>query len=222
MTRRANVAKATVAATAFASLVLMLISISPGLTHGWLFLLAILVGFSWPIVAIVLATWGVTELVRWWRRRKQQLPKPPKAPRQAFPRRQRNALFAIVASTVLLLAFHVPMRIGFAMSRAAFERALPSATQKLLSQVDMYPVHDPGSRARVRLVGSFEVHDVIRDPRGGVFFCIRHPGDGLGPDTMTYGFAYEPNRKGTPFGNASYELSALGGDWYLFSASDDY
>ena len=46
--------------------------------------------------------------------------------------------------------------------------------------------------------------------------------DGIGPDTMSYGFASRPNREGTPFGRAGYHLSHVLGDWYVFSASNDY
>ncbi len=45
--------------------------------------------------------------------------------------------------------------------------------------------------------------------------------DGIGPDTMSYGFAFRPNREGTPFGKAGYHLSPMIGDWYCFSASNN-
>jgi hypothetical protein len=205
-------ANALVAAIAFASLVLLWTDVSPEPKTEWLLPLAILLGFAIPIAVVGLAIWGITKLVR----------KPPKTLPRRFPRRQLVTISATVVGTALLLAFDVPLRAAFTISRAAFERALPSATRKRLSEVEAYPVHNPWSRDRIRPMGAFEVHDVIEDPRGGVFFCIAHGADGLGPDIMTYGFAYQPNRKGTPFGNARYGLRPLGQDWYVFHASDDY
>jgi hypothetical protein len=46
--------------------------------------------------------------------------------------------------------------------------------------------------------------------------------DGIGPDTMSYGFAFKPNPEGTPFGRSGYSYSHVVGDWYVFSASNDY
>ena len=40
---------------------------------------------------------------------------------------------------------------------------------------------------------------------------------------MSYGFAYRPNRQGSPFGAARYGVWRLSGsDWYWFRASDDW
>jgi hypothetical protein len=39
---------------------------------------------------------------------------------------------------------------------------------------------------------------------------------------MSYGFAYKPNQKGTPFGAAHYCWSQLVDEWYCFSTSDDW
>jgi hypothetical protein len=38
---------------------------------------------------------------------------------------------------------------------------------------------------------------------------------------MSYGFAFRPNLKGAPFGNAGYRTRHLFGDWYVFAVSDD-
>jgi hypothetical protein len=45
--------------------------------------------------------------------------------------------------------------------------------------------------------------------------------DGIGPDTMSDGFAFRPNREGMPFGKAGCHLSPMIGDWYRFSAWND-
>jgi tetratricopeptide (TPR) repeat protein len=46
--------------------------------------------------------------------------------------------------------------------------------------------------------------------------------DGIGPDTMTHGFDFRPNPKWTPFGSAGYRYTKVAGDWYVFSASNDF
>ena len=66
------------------------------------------------------------------------------------------------------------------------------------------------------------VDEYTADPRGGVYFRVHRGHDGIGPDVMSYGFVYKPNRIGTPFGAAGYHLFRLGNDWYWFRASDDW
>ncbi len=73
-----------------------------------------------------------------------------------------------------------------------------------------------------RWLGVYYVDRYAADPRGGVYFRTHAGPDGIGPDTMSYGFAYKPNPKGTPFGRAGYHLSHVTGNWYVFSASNDY
>ena len=45
---------------------------------------------------------------------------------------------------------------------------------------------------------------------------------GNGPDTLSYGFAYKPNRRGSPFGAARYRVYRVFGDWSWFQASNDW
>ena len=72
-----------------------------------------------------------------------------------------------------------------------------------------------------RWVGIFYVTEYGADGRGGVYFVtIQHP-DGIGPDTMSYGFAVRPSRGNCPFGMSAYTQSWLFGDWYSFSVSND-
>ena len=71
-------------------------------------------------------------------------------------------------------------------------------------------------------LGIYLVDEYAADPRGGVYFRVYSGTDGIGPDQMSYGFAYKPNRKGTPFGAARHRLFRLGNDWYWFRASDDW
>ncbi len=83
------------------------------------------------------------------------------------------------------------------------------------------PESDHGVVANLQL-GIYQVDEWAVDPRGGVFFRVNTGGDGLGPDTMSYGFAKHPNSTGTPFGMAKYRTFPLVGDWYWFRASNDY
>jgi hypothetical protein len=73
-----------------------------------------------------------------------------------------------------------------------------------------------------RLLGFYYVDRYGADPRGGVYFRTHSGADGIGPDTMSYGFAFRPNTEGTPFGRAGYCYSHVVGNWYVFSASNDY
>ncbi|WP_139228486.1 hypothetical protein [Planctomicrobium piriforme] len=64
--------------------------------------------------------------------------------------------------------------------------------------------------------------DYATDPRGGVSFRTHTSPDGIGPDTMSYGFAYHPNGEGTPFGAAGYQVRRLQNGWYWFMTSNDW
>lgn len=86
----------------------------------------------------------------------------------------------------------------------------------------MAPATGYQGEALGRLLGFYFVDRYAADPRGG-FYVRTHTGaDGIGPDTMNCGFAFRPNSAGTPFGTAKYGLLHIVGDWYCFSASNDY
>jgi hypothetical protein len=73
-----------------------------------------------------------------------------------------------------------------------------------------------------RWVGCFYIDEYAADKHGAVYFRTVSHADGIGPDTMSYGFVLRPNRsEGTPFGWSSYRQSHLIGDWYSFGVSDD-
>lgn len=59
------------------------------------------------------------------------------------------------------------------------------------------------------------------DGRGGVYFRTATGPDGIGPDRLSFGFAFRPNAEGSLFGDARYELGHLFGEWYWFAVSDD-
>ena len=118
---------------------------------------------------------------------------------------------AVMFITLGLLWFHVPQRVAFAICSTelkTFAERVP-ADRLFEKSVDIQ-------------AGSYQIDVYAGDARGGVYFRTRTGPDGIGPDTMSYGFAFRPNREGTPFGNAHYQLHHLFGDWYTFGASDDW
>lgn len=128
-----------------------------------------------------------------------------------IPWRRVAVIAIILLGTYVFLEFYVPRRIAFAVSRSAFEQ--------LISQA---PKSDRKGTPLNRRLGIYRVDEYVADPRGGVYFRVYSGSDGIGPDRMSYGFAYAPNTKGTPFGAAHYRLFGLGNDWYWFHASDDW
>jgi hypothetical protein len=116
----------------------------------------------------------------------------------------------LLVGTLGLLLASVPQRAAFALCASAWtslaeERLRGGATGE-------------GGKARV---GPYLIDRSRVDRRGGVFYRT-HTGPGIGPDQMSYGFAFRPNGQGTPFGNAGYRLRHLTGEWYVFQASDDW
>ena len=126
------------------------------------------------------------------------------------PRRRPLLISAsVMILSLILIVFGIPRRAAFLVSRPAFEPYVATA---------------PASDAKPlgRWLGVYYVDRYGADVRGGVYFRTHAGPDGIGPDTMSYGFAYQPNPKGTPFGNSHYGLTHLVGDWCVFSASNDY
>jgi hypothetical protein len=117
---------------------------------------------------------------------------------------------AIIAVSLILIWFGIPRPVAFLLSRPAFERLVATA-----------PASRYGGEPLGHRLGVYYVDRYAADPHGGVYFRTHAGPDGIGPDTMRYGFAYRPNREGTPFGKAGYGLSRMAGDWYCFSASND-
>jgi hypothetical protein len=118
---------------------------------------------------------------------------------------------AVMFGTMALLWFDVPQRSAFAF-----------CAPDLRLFVDEAPLCE--GREGVSLgqqIGPYRVDRYAADKRGGVYFRTATGPDGLGPDRMSYGFAFCPNWRGTPFGNARYSHRHLFGDWYVFAASED-
>jgi hypothetical protein len=114
----------------------------------------------------------------------------------------------MVSMTFGLLLFYIPRRIAFAACVGQFEKHVPAARA--------------GATSGPAFMGIYYVDKYEADPNGGVYFRTGTTADGIGPDTLSYGFAHRPNRKGTPFGAARYRVYHLFGDWYWFQASNDW
>jgi hypothetical protein len=117
---------------------------------------------------------------------------------------------AVVIVCAAVFVANVPLRVAFRVSRPWFEPYVAKA-----------PVLASNGRPLGRYLGVYYVDTYAADARGGVYFRTHAGADGLGPDVMSYGFAYKPNRDGSPFGAAHYRRYRIVGDWYGFIASDD-
>jgi hypothetical protein len=118
---------------------------------------------------------------------------------------------AIMFVTLGLLWLNVPQQVAFAFCYA-----------DLRGLVDTAPADEFRGGMLNRQVGPYYVDRYGADRRGGVFFRTAIAPDGFGPDQKSFGFAFRPNGKGSPFGNAHYRLKHLFGDWYVFATSDDW
>lgn len=192
-------ANVIIALTAIACLMALAISVYPGLLNDLLFA-GILLSFLVVPVAGIVALIGLIVLARKGKLRGTRV-----------PWTRAGIVVALLFGTYILLKFYVPCRIAFAASRTSFEQMVPQATS---SEYQGTPLN--------RRLGIYKVDKYAADPRGGVYFRVYSGGDGFGPDRMSYGFAYKPNQKGTPFGAAHYRVFRLGNDWYWFRASDDW
>jgi hypothetical protein len=182
--------------TAVGAIFLISVSLWPGALVGCFALLLL------PFIALLGIAWlflVITALPRPWGRA------------SALPRDQLMLAPIMVMFTLLLLIFYIPRRIAFVAFRSQFASYVPSA---------------PASNGRPapldKWLGIYHADSYGSDPRGGVYFRTGTGADGIGPDQMSYGFAYQPNTKGTPFGAAHYGIWHLSGDWYWFRASDDW
>ena len=186
--------------TALACLVALSLGVYPGVLNDLLFVGFFASFLVVPTVGIVAAA-VLFVLARRGKLRGLRIPW----------RRVSIVCVAMLFGTYVLLKFYVPRRIAFAASRAAFDELVPQATPSAA-----------GGTPLNRRVGIYTVDEYAADPRGGVYFRVHRGYDGLGPDVRSYGFVYQPNPSGTPFGAGGYRLFRLGGNWYWFRASDDW
>jgi len=178
--------------TVAGAIFLVVRSLWPGYAGGgWMCLLL-------PLIGGLAVAWFVVAVMRAVERQR-----PP-----SFPLRRLLFTPSIVVLTFALLLFYVPRRIAFWFVRGEFERHVASAVRS-----------KSGGKPLGR-IGIYAVDEYAADPRGGVYFRSGSQ-PSWGPDRVSYGFAYKPNKKGTPFGAAEYGVWPLGGGWYWFRASDD-
>jgi hypothetical protein len=188
------------ALTSIASVLVLFLSAWPGLLDEVVFMVILLSVVWFPIMVLGAALIGFISYLR--RRRGHPV---------GIPVREAIACPIVAAVTIILLVANVPMRLGFLLSRSAFQAAAPSA-----------PSSQHGGVHLDRRLGIYKVDEYATDSRGGVFFRIHAGPDGIGPDTMSYGFVWKPNHIGTPFGAAHYVVRHLAGAWYYFEVSDDF
>jgi hypothetical protein len=197
------------------SLVLLGLSVYPGVLPDLLFIVALFSPLWFPALVIG----GLIFLVVQSRSTKRPPIKPDLdligdevggGKETVHPRLRITTAPAIIAASLILVWFGVPRRVAFLLSRPAFERLVATAS------ANGYEGEPLGRR-----LGLYDVDRYAADPRGGVYIRTHAGPDGIGPDTMSYGFAFRPNREGTPFGKTGYGLSRMVGDWYCFSASND-
>lgn len=121
------------------------------------------------------------------------------------------AIASILLVSYVLLKFYIPRRLAFMISRSAFEQTRVQ-----------FPVSGTGKMTLNRKLGFYTVDEYATDPRGGIYYRIYSGGSGIGLDTTSYGFVYQPNREGSPFGAANYQVFHLDENWYWFRVSDDW
>jgi hypothetical protein len=118
---------------------------------------------------------------------------------------------AIMFGTLCLLWLHMPQRVAFAFCYSQLHKF-----------VENLPVDEFRNEKLGRQVGPYWVDRYAADKRGGVFFRTATGPGGIGPDEISYGFAFRPNGRGSPFGNSHYWHRHLFGNWYVFEASNDW
>ena len=173
----------------------LIVSVYPGVLQDILFVGVLLSLLLLPVVGVV----GLVVLIILEYRGKLRGVR--------IPRRHFLVAIVLLCVTYGLLKFYIPRRIAFSFSRAAFEQLVLEGA--------------PAGAGDV-WAGVYHVEDYESDPRGGVFFRVHTGFDGIGPDQMSYGFAFKANAEGTPFGAARYRRHRLGGGWCWFKVSDDW
>ena len=182
--------------TAAGATALVVWSLWPGYASGFVACLVL------PLVALLGVAWLVAASRLWSAARAGRAPYPP---------RHLLVAPALVCLTLVLLLFYVPRRVAFAACKGRFDRHVGAA-----------PAGGYEGAVLDARLGIYHVDRYAADPRGGVYFRTGTTPDGIGPDTVSHGFAYRPNDVGTPFGSARYMVRPLHGGWYWYRASNDY
>ena len=201
-----TVVRAVLIVTVLSAFAALGLSIWPGALEDML-----LTAMLYSVVGIPLALCGLAGVaVVLYRRHWKGL--------DALSTREAFAIPVVAVVTLLLVVLQIPRHVAFLLARSSFEQMVQSAP---MFEYNRRPLNYEGPRRNIKL-GLYEVDWYVRDPRGGVFFRTHLGPDGLGPDQMSYGFAYQPNREATPFGSARYNVHRMVGEWYSFCVSNDY
>lgn len=182
--------------TTVACVAALAISIFPGWLNNLLFIAVLLGIFVVPITLIVL---GILAFIH-YRRGNIHIGR--------IPWKCVATTLGMLFFTYAALKFYIPRRIAFACYRSSFQQFVSNGVRG---------THDFNNQ-----IGPYHVDKCLVDDRGGIYFRIYSRADGIGPDTMSYGFCYNPNSDGSPFGAARYRTFRLGNGWYWFRASDDW
>jgi hypothetical protein len=177
---------------------LLVLSVYPGFVSEVSFFAAITSPFWVPTA--LLSFWAFADVER----ETAGLFEPP--PRW---RKRRFIAALIIVLNCVLTWCGVPCRLAFLYSRPAFEPLIAAAP----------PPYSGGAMIE-RQIGFYHVDRVTADPRGGIYFRTRSGRDGFHSSATSYGFAYQPNEAGSPFGDEKYALLRLSGEWYLFQARE--
>lgn len=122
-----------------------------------------------------------------------------------------------LALTPILLHYQVPLRI-------AFLQVKPALMEWIQVEVEV------GTSAPInQTIGPYSIAQRIESPDGGIYLSLALPPFYSGYET-TYGFVYQPNPHGSPFGGGyerrrHYRLYPLQDEWHWFRdniGSDDW
>jgi hypothetical protein len=179
------------------SLLLLPVSMFPGLASEFAFLAALSAPFWLP--AGCFFCWVFADSSR---EVADKLGPPRPRPRWLAP-----AAIVLVANCGLLWCA-APRRLAFLHAQTSFETLVATAAPS-------------ASRAEPldRRLGVYVVDRFGTDPRGGIFFQTRSTHDAFHATTLSYGFVRRPNPSGTPFGDEQYVITHVAGDWYSYQAS---
>ena len=116
----------------------------------------------------------------------------------------------VVSCTFAILTFNIPLKIAFCISKSNFDLFLKENQSDI--KISVY------DKSINKKIGIWKVDHCLKDSRGGTYFRIGNELNMI--DTISYGFAFNPNDEETPFGGVEYKTRIIG-DWYFFCASDD-
>ncbi|MBD2195212.1 MULTISPECIES: hypothetical protein [Calothrix] len=132
-----------------------------------------------------------------------------KFPNVRIPWQGLGMIVAILLVSYILIEFNITCRLAFKLSQPAFEQMLVQA-----------PVSGVGDMKLNRHLGLYHVDEYAADSRGGVYFRVYSSRWIF--DIISYGFVYQPNSKGSPFGTRNYQTFHLSGKWYSFRDTTDW